>query len=376
MKEKLIIKNFGPIKNVELELGRFNVLIGEQATGKSAITKLLYVISGIDFLSNPSKRNDLIESYGLFFKKDSKIKYVTKDYTIIYNSGKFDVKFSKKLTENISEELTTTKKLVSKGNYDILISFFIFNKLIQKDIKGYHYIPAERIALANALRLLLNTANRSVFKNNFDQYIIDFANAYNIASEKISNLQIPHLKNVVFEKINGFDKVKFNDEILFLYQASSGFQVSIPLVVFLEHYNGLKMGVNKFLIEEPELNLFPTAQYHLIKFFAEKLNQSKNSISLTTHSPYILTSLNNLMYAYNVGQKNKEEVSKIIEEKYWVNPNDVSAYMLLSNGTAESIIDSEGLIRASKIDGISGILNKEFNDIMNIELNIKDEADS
>jgi len=90
---------------------------------------------------------------------------------------------------------------------------------------------------------------------------------------------------------------------------------------------------------------------------------------LTTHSPYILTSLNNLMYAYQIGKDNVSKVERIVERRYWVNPEDVSAYMLLPNGTCESIIDSEGLIKAEKIDSVSAILNEDFNAIMDIEIN-------
>ena len=43
MREKLIIKNFGPIKSVDLDLGKITVLIGEQATGKSTIAKVLSI---------------------------------------------------------------------------------------------------------------------------------------------------------------------------------------------------------------------------------------------------------------------------------------------------------------------------------------------
>ena len=43
MKESLVIKNFGPIKSVDLELGKMTILIGEQATGKSTIAKVLTV---------------------------------------------------------------------------------------------------------------------------------------------------------------------------------------------------------------------------------------------------------------------------------------------------------------------------------------------
>ena len=40
MKEFMIIKNFGPIENIEIELKKINIFIGEQGVGKSTIAKL------------------------------------------------------------------------------------------------------------------------------------------------------------------------------------------------------------------------------------------------------------------------------------------------------------------------------------------------
>ena len=40
MKKKLIIDNIGPIKHVELDLKRVNVIIGPQSAGKSCILKI------------------------------------------------------------------------------------------------------------------------------------------------------------------------------------------------------------------------------------------------------------------------------------------------------------------------------------------------
>lgn len=40
--QKIIIKNNGPVKEFEMEISRFNLLIGEQATGKSTIAKGIY----------------------------------------------------------------------------------------------------------------------------------------------------------------------------------------------------------------------------------------------------------------------------------------------------------------------------------------------
>ena len=77
------------------------------------------------------------------------------------------------------------------------------------------------------------------------------------------------------------------------------------------------------------------------------------------------------MYAFQIGKEHKEEVAKIIEEKYWVNPKEVSAYQLLADGTSESIIAEDGLIMAEKIDLVSSVINSEYDKIQDIELLIE-----
>ena len=37
--KRLCIKNLGPLKSVSIELGRFNLIIGKQSSGKSCVLK-------------------------------------------------------------------------------------------------------------------------------------------------------------------------------------------------------------------------------------------------------------------------------------------------------------------------------------------------
>ncbi|MFM7370804.1 MAG: AAA family ATPase, partial [Sphaerospermopsis kisseleviana] len=65
---------------------------------------------------------------------------------------------------------------------------------------------------------------------------------------------------------------------------------------------------NVFLvIEEPEAHLFPVAQKQMIDLIALLANQAANQIILTTHSPYILSSFNNLLYAHQLGLQKSEQ---------------------------------------------------------------------
>ncbi|MBD2675649.1 AAA family ATPase, partial [Aphanizomenon flos-aquae FACHB-1416] len=45
--QKIIINNFGSIKYAEIEVKKILVLIGEQASGKSTIAKLIYFFKTI-----------------------------------------------------------------------------------------------------------------------------------------------------------------------------------------------------------------------------------------------------------------------------------------------------------------------------------------
>ena len=41
--EKIIVRNFGPINELNIEIKRFTVFIGTQGSGKSTISKLLTI---------------------------------------------------------------------------------------------------------------------------------------------------------------------------------------------------------------------------------------------------------------------------------------------------------------------------------------------
>ena len=45
--QKIIIKNFGAIEYAEVEIKKVLVLIGEQASGKSTIAKLIYFFKSL-----------------------------------------------------------------------------------------------------------------------------------------------------------------------------------------------------------------------------------------------------------------------------------------------------------------------------------------
>ena len=115
------------------------------------------------------------------------------------------------------------------------------------------------------------------------------------------------------------------------------------------------------IFEEPEAHLFPKDQQRLVELLIYILNhtQSGNRLIITTHSPYILSVLNNLIYAGKLK-------SKSIDENLYLHFENISAYSL-SNNKAKSILNKENnLIDANYIDDVS-------NDIANIFDKLLDE---
>lgn len=122
------------------------------------------------------------------------------------------------------------------------------------------------------------------------------------------------------------------------------------------------------VIEEPEAHLFPEAQMYMVWLMALFANQEGNRLIVTTHSPYILTSLNNLLYAEQVGKvAERESVEKIIPSSYWLDFDRLSVN-LIGEGEISSILDrSIKQIKAEMIDSVSGILNEQYEQLLDLD---------
>ncbi|MBK1988541.1 AAA family ATPase [Sphaerospermopsis aphanizomenoides BCCUSP55] len=166
---------------------------------------------------------------------------------------------------------------------------------------------------------------------------------------------------------NGTERIDFgNGKSTLINFASSGQQevVWILLLILLLILNQRKVFL---VIEEPEAHLFPVAQKQMIDLIALLANQSANQIILTTHSPYILSSFNNLLYAHQLGLQKSKQVEEIVNHNLWIDPHRLNAF-IVEQGTNRSIMDSEmGLIESAEIDRASEIIVNTFNQLFEIE---------
>ena len=121
-----------------------------------------------------------------------------------------------------------------------------------------------------------------------------------------------------------------------------------------------------FIIEEPESHLFPESQKYMTELIA-LLSNCKHSIVLTTHSPYVLGTLNNLLFAKTFTEKNKEKADKIIPISFWIDDLKFDSWFV-KNGTVENCMDEEiHMIQNEKIDEISKVINQEFDKLLDLQ---------
>jgi energy-coupling factor transporter ATP-binding protein EcfA2 len=386
MSEKLIIRNFGPITNVELDLRKVNVLIGDQGTGKSTVAKVLALINKC---FSEVKTNQYPKNTTLVVGR-----VVTDEFLMVFrdnffsNLNKFDLQNYLTLDTYISFKTLEHTFTFSKGVVNLGDNPNAIVSLLHDGTREYFYIPAFResyILLRENYPAILNAkANLPFLLNSIGQY-------FNNYRAELKSFNFLSTLGIRYEFRNGSDLIFLKDgKAIKFEEASSAISSVVPmLVVIVGLINDIKMAdfdpkitISSIkplvIIEEPELNCYPTTQKKLVEFLVEKMkaedyfksNEYYCNLLLTTHSPYILSSLNNLMFAYKTGLEQFEEVDKIIPSKYWLNPKDVSAYRLNEGGISEEIIDKEGLIKTSKIDEASTILNTEFNKVFNLEFSV------
>ncbi len=365
MSEKLTIRNFGPIQEVELDLKSVNIFIGDQGTGKSTIAKLYSVIKlflTVRFLNieDSSVEDDDNWQFHQYLNQVEIESYFNPNtYFYYYNS-------------RLGIELKYENSLVYRNSNSYSLA-----------IPSFTYIIAERVyvsTLSDALYGLIETGAKlpTLFNR--------FGNKYSSAKKEKNISRYKDIIGVDFSHLNGVDNIiTADDKTIPLSVGSSGIQGIVPLLVVLDSVvsrisSNKRNGINPdnlLIIEEPELNLFPLTQQKILNYiignnfdFADEKPLKKlfkNQLLISTHSPYILTSLNNLMYAFETGRHNEDDVSKIVQEKYWVNPLDVSVYRLFIDGTCENIMDEDlKQIKVEKIDEISDILSKQWHELADL----------
>jgi predicted ATPase len=165
-----------------------------------------------------------------------------------------------------------------------------------------------------------------------------------------------------------FDATNFH-AFIYLTEASSG-QKEVIRILQDFFWSALQNKSVLRIVDEPEIHLFPIRQKEFVEICAWLINANQqNKIILPTHSPYILTALNNCLYAGNIAKTKPDEVEKVVPKHFWLTSEQVAAFML-KDGEFESLIDEDSetkLIEASRIDEVSQILNDVLDQLITID---------
>ena len=365
--ERLIIREFGPVQDIDIEIKPVTVIIGSTGSGKSTIIKLLHIFRQL-FLESDLTTQKFIEAVTDKFKlvepiKETYIKYILGDFFIEYTEGGLNTNFSTDFLDEYQKLKDLSEKpLKGKGNFPLLKSWFEVAALM---IHRPLYVPVERTFVTSYMS---NSAAYQRSKIQIADFILQFIENKQLANNTVKKMDLPFLKATYFFRNNndiiehyGSDKLAIG-----LEYASSGFQAIVPLLLVFEYFSKAKDPFSYFFaVEEPELNLFPTVQKKLVEQMISKTVHNNCRLIMATHSPYILSYLNNLLFAWKVGQIQPEAENKIAIE-FRLNPENFGAYAL-SDGQSQSIFDRKtGLIDHNYLDEVFEEIGFEYDALYDV----------
>ena len=266
---------------------------------------------------------------------------------------------------DVNEIFKITKTEGHSNNY-----ISLYQKLINilPEIYSFDsiYIPTERSFLHLIAENTLGLINNNV---RIPKHLLESGQDYEKAIQTIKELPLNIIDKKLKYKREGKSSYIYHNENqkVDLLESASGLQSIIPVLLLVEYAKSLKDKYNfNFVVEEPELNIYPKAQHELIKYLVKNCLFDRKNLILTTHSPFVLASINNLLLAYDKGQSNPKEVTKIIKKESWLNPKNFIAYEL-KNGKARLIMDDKlGQIKTNMIDTISDDFSNEFDKLLDL----------
>ncbi len=357
--EKLIVRNFGPLKDINIELKSFNLLIGEQSSGKSSIAKLLTILNDKNFLllvSTSENTDSLYREFSnykikTYFKSDTYIEYQNKAReTITYKEGHFACNPSHQTLGMLMEPM------------DVEMAKAYAHTIWKSSL----YIPAERNFSSTFSRAL---SSMVLNKIPIPTFLLEFMSIFDQAKNEYDTFDIPELQ--LNFQAGEREMISLNGAQTPYDESSSGIQSVLPMMMTLR-YASKVLAYKRFIIEEPESNLFPENQVKILQTFVSILNEDlKNrNMIITTHSPYLLTALNNMLQAGRLlksAPEKADKIGQIIPIPCCLSTDYVTAYYL-NNGTAKNIIDEDfGIISADDLDNISNIVSEQFDQLINLE---------
>lgn len=410
----LIIKNIGPLTDIDIEVNSVNMIIGPQSSGKSTIAKILSFCLWLekDIIAHQDKEYvnaSFIQEQLLDYHK---INHYLNDGAFISYHGEYITfrfagvnDYSVELTERFSESkvgkvayIPSERNLAAIPNVtslalpkyyvrDYLFDWFHFhskfevtNKVPILDLGVSYYYDDERnidiVQLGNGKELEINEVSSGL------QSLIPLF----VSLQYVTKWVFEHKEDISFDKNSVLSKAliralspdidsKHIEEALTLPKLVTQLQETLKAIIDnripgeikpeFENISKLNERIERphyfsLIVEEPEQNLFPGTQVTLVYEMLKMLTREEDILLMTTHSPYTLYALNNCMLGHKVKDKIEEdEKAFMMSRDSWIDGDRVSIWQFTKQGTLKSLKDSP-----------AGLIGKHyFNDVMNDTLN-------
>lgn len=277
--------------------------------------------------------------------------------------------------------------------HKLLIEFIsksITRLTFTQDNRNCFLLPAERAGLNLFFKELSSIRNRllhhaqkddidpmevltDILKSRYAEPISDyiqFLSGLTNSKKRTSDYQI-QAEYIHKKIINGKYEIDRYSDIFFkpyrtrnkkmpLHFTSSTVKSLFGLVFYLEH---LAKPGDYLMIDEPELSLHPDNQRNLARVLAKLVNNGVKVV-VSTHSPYFVRELNNLIMLNKSFPKTDELRQRYgYEPDESLNPEKVSAYLFINNTIKEMEIDQNEGIIAETFDQVINNLNQSSNEI-------------
>ncbi len=394
------IKKVGPVSDTGVIIvNAMTLVIGKQGSGKSTFMKILCFCRWLEKTVMTSDK-DVVSSYthnrrfiremksfdrfnDLYFVADSYIHYDGDAIEVVY----------KGMDNNVS---IVRKAGFASQRYNTKLCF----------------IPSER----NLLSVISNIDKN--YRSSSRDLLFNFLFEWDEARSKYTSdnaLRLSASDNIEYVNDNGIDTLRLVKEgkSFSPFYASSGVQSVMPLDVMVDYICGLvgkPASVTKheltntllqilqgsgadvttmshgeladalarnfayqsvqLYIEEPEQNLYPSAQKTLVMNIVRKLCEAMRSgsrqsvVVMTTHSPYVLSVLNVLIRAARLVETRPDRKDAVFDGGCLLPANGYSAYYIQDDGTFKDIMDKElPMISGNELDGVSDWVEEKVAEI-------------
>jgi hypothetical protein len=424
----LKVSNFSCIEIAEFEPSDVTVIIGPQGSGKSVLCKLSYYfnycirqlplwLSQGEYKTTEDVFDVLERRFSEWFPPDA---WGKKPFNIYYKSGSLQIEVKRQKTRGgykakftrldgltsliesglrFAELAKSKPKKSEEATYadTYNIQMYVQNAIIkslQPESRFEFYIPAGRSFFTSVGKIVTALDGGTLLDpvvSLFGQTITRLRERNHIHFEAAENPSLRPLLDLLGGKIvhasDGKQHVMSVDgRKIPISSLSSGQQELLPL------YYALGMVTSSpsrlAYIEEPEAHLFPNAQTQLVELLVQLVNTARKKPSststpvrrrsfgmsqlvLTTHSPYVLSKLNNLIKAGEVASKispsKRKELEKIVSQNSWLRSGQLSAYAIHERELIPIIDPESGMIDAGYIDYVSEDNGLEFERILDLE---------